>query len=580
MTTGTPIRAPGAYYNPGNRWFSPRGPLVGQYVRPYGYGRGSWMPPFGSEETTDENGTPVIRGPGKRGSGRPGGGGGQTADEAIAAGGASLVTGGEGGAGPSRQSGRARSGYTGGGATPRAGEGEYTSPEGGRPGGSDIAAREESERSGTVGLEGRRIHNELYGPSLMGRPDPSLPGSGRNWLEEVEKQNREKIDETSTVNSQTYNQPDVREAIVLDSKGKVTKERVTYQQKIDDVYENISEKRFDAIQQKQQRELQARAESDDVGLPLGVVAEDDGSYSGVNPEWWMDDATKVPDLQEGVSINEWRWQQFAQGKNPGFLPQPGGYDVADAGDLVGGFTVSQARAMPRNLNNGWARDSKKVQEWQQFFRETGLFNEGDFQGGAPSLPGVWGIAEDKAFQGLLAWSYGQLPNETDPYEMMGAFAAAAQAQRQSDSSRGSGASDRSYPYTTTATNTTVSLTNLEDAGRVLRSLLASMIGRRATDQEAATFLSALNARERQSPTVTTTTTTVDEQGNQTSSTDTAQGGQVDAFDVAEDWVEGDKALSREYDSYQGLRYFLAMTDMLMSGGLPDPMSGEAPGLTF
>lgn len=120
------------------------------------------------------------------------------------------------------------------------------------------------------------------------------------------------------------------------------------------------------------------------------------------------------------------------------------------------------------------------------------------------------------------------------------------------------------PQTRTTKTVDTSLTSRVDSDAVFKSAAQSLLGRAPTDAEYAKFYSTLNSQERANPTVATTTTTTDAEGNVTNSQRTSEGGigaggaQLLAQRAAEQ--------NPEYGAYQAATtYYNAMMQTIMRG---------------
>lgn len=120
------------------------------------------------------------------------------------------------------------------------------------------------------------------------------------------------------------------------------------------------------------------------------------------------------------------------------------------------------------------------------------------------------------------------------------------------------------PQTHTTKTVDTSLTSRVDSDAVFKSAAQSLLGRAPTDAEYAKFYSTLNSQERANPTVATTTTTTDAEGNVTNSQRTSEGGigaggaQLLAQKAAEQ--------NPDYGAYQAATtYYNAMMQTIMRG---------------
>jgi hypothetical protein len=110
----------------------------------------------------------------------------------------------------------------------------------------------------------------------------------------------------------------------------------------------------------------------------------------------------------------------------------------------------------------------------------------------------------------------------------------------------------SGPTTTTQVNKSVNLTNPSTARSLIKQSLTSYLGRDATDDEQNSFLKALNAAEKRSPTVTkSTTTTTPGVGTSRSESETLSRGGFNPSTFAEEYAQGQEG-SAEFQAATNL----------------------------
>ena len=128
------------------------------------------------------------------------------------------------------------------------------------------------------------------------------------------------------------------------------------------------------------------------------------------------------------------------------------------------------------------------------------------------------------------------------------------------SSYGAPGGGGSQPYTgpTTTTSTSVSLSTRATARSVLSAALTQQLGRAASNKEVNAFLKGLNVKEKDNPTVTTTTSTPD--GHNTNVDSTTKASKIDPTDQAQQW--GEKHNVKEGQRFQGAMYVDAIHSML------------------
>lgn len=122
----------------------------------------------------------------------------------------------------------------------------------------------------------------------------------------------------------------------------------------------------------------------------------------------------------------------------------------------------------------------------------------------------------------------------------------------------------SGPTTKTTKTTDTSLTSRVDSDAIFKSAAQSLLGRAPTEAEYKQFYSNLNSQERANPTIATTTTTTDAEGNVTNSNRTSEGGlgQGGAQLIAQRQAEQNP----EYGAYQAATtYMNALMQTIMRG---------------
>lgn len=112
---------------------------------------------------------------------------------------------------------------------------------------------------------------------------------------------------------------------------------------------------------------------------------------------------------------------------------------------------------------------------------------------------------------------------------------------------GGGGGGFSGPRTTKSTQKSISLTDPTSARSIIRNTLREKLGRAPSKAEYEAFVGALNSTERNSPNVTTQTTTVNEDGSVSNSSSTSQGG-VNPSGFAEEYAQQGE-LGKEANSF-------------------------------
>lgn len=120
------------------------------------------------------------------------------------------------------------------------------------------------------------------------------------------------------------------------------------------------------------------------------------------------------------------------------------------------------------------------------------------------------------------------------------------------------------PRSKTTTSKNVNLSSPEDVKALTTQMLSELLGRSPTTEELAKYRAAINGYEEKNPEVTTTTSTLDEQGEVTAQSSKTTGG---ASQAALGGLVSDSAkIGPEYGKYQsGTTYYDAMMQMITGG---------------
>lgn len=146
------------------------------------------------------------------------------------------------------------------------------------------------------------------------------------------------------------------------------------------------------------------------------------------------------------------------------------------------------------------------------------------------LEQVWSSMVDKAADHAAAGK------DVTPFDMIGLYAGTDIRTGRSTT-----------PTASTVVQRQVSLTDPDQARALLDSALSNQLGRRATPVELDDFQAALNSAQRAQPSITTTTSTPDAQGNTSVDSTTQQGVDVNSF---ADKYGRTGSHSAEYGHYQ------------------------------
>jgi hypothetical protein len=120
------------------------------------------------------------------------------------------------------------------------------------------------------------------------------------------------------------------------------------------------------------------------------------------------------------------------------------------------------------------------------------------------------------------------------------------------------------PTTRTTKTTDTSLTSRVDSDAIFKSAAQSLLGRAPTDSEYQSFYANLNSQERANPTVATTTSTTDAEGNVVESSRTSQGGL--GAGGAQLIAQRQAEQNPEYGAYQAsTTYMNALMQTIMRG---------------
>lgn len=120
------------------------------------------------------------------------------------------------------------------------------------------------------------------------------------------------------------------------------------------------------------------------------------------------------------------------------------------------------------------------------------------------------------------------------------------------------------PRSKTTTSRDVNLSSAEDVKALTTQILTQALGRAPTAKEVAQYKATINAQEEANPTVTTTTQTLDDQGQVASQSSKSTGG----FDAAaqQQMVQDQVIGTPEFAKYQsGTTYWNALMSMLTGG---------------
>lgn len=120
------------------------------------------------------------------------------------------------------------------------------------------------------------------------------------------------------------------------------------------------------------------------------------------------------------------------------------------------------------------------------------------------------------------------------------------------------------PRSKTTTSRDVNLSSAEDVKALTTQVLTQALGRAPTTAEVAQYRSTINAQESANPTVTTTTQTLNDQGEAVSQSSKTTGG----FDAAaqQQLVQDQASQTPEYAKYQGgTTYWNALMQMMTGG---------------
>lgn len=120
------------------------------------------------------------------------------------------------------------------------------------------------------------------------------------------------------------------------------------------------------------------------------------------------------------------------------------------------------------------------------------------------------------------------------------------------------------PRSKTTTSRDVNLSSAEDVKALTTQILTQALGRAPTNSEVAQYKSTINAQEQANPTITTSTQTLDDQGQAVSQSSKTTGG----FDAAaqQQLVQDQVSGTPEFAKYQsGTTYWNSLMQMLTGG---------------
>lgn len=143
---------------------------------------------------------------------------------------------------------------------------------------------------------------------------------------------------------------------------------------------------------------------------------------------------------------------------------------------------------------------------------------------------LWNEAIDEAEAGSMVGS------PRTPWEVLERWSSDGDAFNK-ESGLGESIAGYQGPRVITRTQRSINLTDPKTAEAVAMDAAKRELGRRPTDDEFAEFLAALNNEERANPTISTTTTNLDEEGQEVSSSTETSGGTVNPTGMAANWID-------------------------------------------
>lgn len=120
------------------------------------------------------------------------------------------------------------------------------------------------------------------------------------------------------------------------------------------------------------------------------------------------------------------------------------------------------------------------------------------------------------------------------------------------------------PKSKTTKESRINLSSPEEVRALTTSMLSELLGRAPTAEEMSKYKASINDYERANPQMATTTVTLDDMGEQVSSSTITQGGASQA--ALQEIVSGGAKKGPEYGKYQGGARYFNLLERLVGGG--------------
>ena len=281
----------------------------------------------------------------------------------------------------------------------------------------------------------------------------------------------------------------------------------------------------------------------------------------------MPGATKAEAIAAMIQVIPRKYEGARPAAPAGLSPGHPQYDRLMRGDLVENqvfkpaFTAANVASAYTSLGlwRGTKEMAGEIQNWKRAFNALGMYSDS----ARPNLGSLsWGAYENDAMARFMTYAnsnpqaaqgYGDLPKlRNDLMDLTAAQAAAGGGEQ--------GGGGQTFPFTQTRTDTSVQISNMEDARETLRGHITNLIGRAPTDAEVRQFLGKLNDYERGHPTRTTTTTTYSDENTATATITGDRDDNIDPFNVSQDFAK--TQVGGDYHAYQQLKYYQAISDII------------------
>lgn len=249
-----------------------------------------------------------------------------------------------------------------------------------------------------------------------------------------------------------------------------------------------------------------------------------------------------------------------QGPNYGLLHNTSTGDFFKTGNTGAGYaSYDTAKAMPLQ----WDQSTMKQFVNAGILSKLPGFNSGM---GMPEVMDAW----DNLVQSAIAFSAADPNKKWTPWDVMnsykndGKFGTVRKGDWEYDVATGEKVKYVG-PKTKTVSSKTIDLSSAEDVQAITTQVLTQALGRAPTAKEVAQYKATINGYERENPTVSTQTQTLNDMGEIVNTSTVNTGGTTAAGKAA--LVEKGAKQGPEYGKYQSATtYYNAMMQMITGGG--------------